>query len=74
VDWLRLQFSGDYARVDFFSDHSLPHHNLTSAGADLITAVTQRATLVFGYGYGFDAPRGNHTGAQEAHILFEYKF
>lgn len=74
VDWLRLQFSGDYARVDFFSDHSLPHHNLTSAGADIIAALTKTATLVFGYGYGFDAPRGNHAGAQEAHILLEYKF
>jgi len=74
VDWLRLQFSGDYARVVFFPGYSLPHHNLTSAGVDVITAVTKRATLVFGYGYGFDAPRGDHAGAQEAHILFEHKF
>jgi hypothetical protein len=74
VDWLRLEFSGDYARVDFFSGHSLPHHNLTSAGADIIASVTKSATLVLGYGYGFDAPRQRHSGAQEAHLLFEKKF
>ncbi len=74
VDWLRLQFSGDYARVAFFRDHALPHHNLTSAGADIIAALTKSGTLVLGYGYGFDAPRGKHAGAQEAHILVEYKF
>jgi hypothetical protein len=74
VDWLRLQFSGDYARVAFFPGHSLPHHKLTAAGADIIAAVFKGASLVVGYGYGFDAPRHNHSGAQEAHVLFEKKF
>lgn len=74
VNWFRLQLSGDYARVDYFSGHSLPHRNLAGAGADAITALTKSATLVLGYGYGFDAPRGHHAGGQEAHILFEVKF
>ena len=74
VDWLHLRCSGDYARVDFFSGHSLPHHNLTAAGADVIAAVFKGASLVVGYGYGFDAPRHNHSGAQEVHVLLEKKF
>jgi hypothetical protein len=74
VDWLRLQLSGDYARVAFIPGHSLPHHNLTAAGADVIAAVFKGASLVVGYGYGFDAPRHDHSGAQEAHVLFEEKF
>ena len=74
VDWLRLQVSGDYAWVDYFPGHSLPHRNLTAAGLDVIAAVFKGATLVVGYGYGFDAPRHDHAGAQEVHVLVEKKF
>lgn len=74
VDRFRLQLSGDYARVDYFSGHSLPHENLAGAGADAVIELTKRTTLVVGYGYGFDAPRGHHAGGQEAHILLEVKF
>jgi hypothetical protein len=74
VDWLQVQVSGDYAWVDYFPGHSLPHRNLTAAGLDVIAAVFKGATLVVGYGYGFDAPRPDHAGAQEVHVLFEKKF
>ncbi len=74
VDWLRLEFSGDYAHVNFFADHPLPHHNLTAAGVDVIAEVFKGASLVVGFGYGFDAPRPDHSGAEEVHILFEKKF
>ncbi len=74
VHWLRLQFNGDYARVDYFPGHSLPHHNLTAAGADVIAEVFKGISLVVGYGYGFEAPRHDHSGAQEIHVLFEKKF
>ncbi len=74
IDWFRLQFSGDYARVDYLSGHSLTHRNLAGAGMDAIIAFTKIATLVVGYGYGFDAPRRDHNGGHEVHILLEVKF
>ncbi len=74
VDWFRLQLAADYAYVDYFSDHSLPHHNLVGAGADAITTIAKIATLVVGYGYGFNAPRGDHEGGHEIHVLLEVKF
>ena len=40
----------------------------------MIAAVFKGTSLVVGYGYGFDAPRHNHSGAQEAHVLLEKKF
>ncbi len=74
IDWFRLQITGDYARIDYLSGHSLPHHNLAGVGLDAITAITKIATLVVGYGYGIDAPRHNHDGGHEAHLLLEVKF
>jgi hypothetical protein len=74
VERLRLQLSGDYAQVDYFSGHALPHRGLAGAGADLTIALTERATLVVGYGYGFHAPRDGRLGGQEAHALFEMRF
>jgi len=74
LDWLGLQFSADYARVDFPSDHTLPHHNLPALGADIVAQMGKAGLLVLGYGYGFDAPRPRQSGAQEAHIMFEKKF
>jgi len=77
IDWFRLQLSGDYAWVSFLSDHPLPRRNLFGAGVDAIfalDALTKNATLVIGYGHGFDAPRGDRTGGHDAHILFEKKF
>jgi hypothetical protein len=77
IDWFRLQLSGDYAWVSFLSDHSLPRRNLFGAGVDAIFALdkfTRNATLVVGYGYGFDAPRGDQTGGHQVHVLFEKKF
>jgi len=77
VDWFRLQLSGDYARIDYFPGRSLPRPNLFGAGVDAIFALTKftrNATVVLGYGYGFDAPRGNGTGGHEVHVLFEKKF
>jgi hypothetical protein len=74
LERVRLQLSGDYARVDYFSGHSLPHHGLVGAGADVSVALTERAIIGLGYGYGFDAPRGDHFGGQEVHAVMELKF
>jgi len=43
-------------------------------GSDVIAALTKSITLAVGYGYGFDAPRPGHNGAQEGHLLLEKKF
>ena len=74
LERVRLQLAGDYARVDYFRGHELRHSGLAGAGADVIITLSEGATLVLGYGYGFHAPRGRDTGGQEAHTLFEMKF
>lgn len=74
LERVRLQLSGDYAGVDYFTGHRLPRRGLTGAAADITVALTEGATILLGYGYGFDAPRGHRFGGQEAHLLFEVKF
>jgi hypothetical protein len=73
-DRVKLQLSFDYARVDYAAGHDLPRHGLRGAGADLCIQLTPRATLVLGYGYGFDAPRGHGFGGHEAQTLLELRF
>jgi hypothetical protein len=73
-DRVKLQFLADYARVDYLPGHSLPHSGLAGVGADLSVALTKRITLVAGYGYGIDAPRGGGFGGHEVNTLFEYKY
>jgi hypothetical protein len=43
-------------------------------GADLTAALTDRLTLILGYGYGLDAPRGDSFGGHEVNTLLEFKF
>jgi hypothetical protein len=71
---VRLQLSFDYARVGYLEGHALPRRNLRGVGADLSIALTKWATLVLGYGYGWDAPRGRGFGGHEANSLIEFKF
>lgn len=70
-----LQLSFDYAQVDYVPGHELPRTGLRGVGADLCVVLTPRVTLVIGYGYGFDAPRGDGDfGGHEAHTLLELRF
>ena len=71
---MKLQLSYDYARVDYAAGHTLPHHGLRGAGADLCIKLTGKVTVMLGYGYGFDAPRSGDFGGQEAHTLLEVRF
>jgi hypothetical protein len=73
VRWFQLQLAGDYARVHYLAGHTLPHRDLPGAGLDAIFAFSQNTTLLLGYGYAFEVPRGGHTGGQEVHALFEIK-
>jgi hypothetical protein len=75
IRWFQLQLAGDYAHVHYLAGHKLPHRDLPGAGLDAVFPFSESTTLVVGYGYAFDAPRGGgHTGGQEAHVLFESKF
>jgi hypothetical protein len=69
-----LELSFDYAQVEYVARHELPRHGLRGVGADLVVSLTSRMTLMIGYGYGFDAPRGEDFGGHEAHTLLEYRF
>ena len=73
-DRVNLQLLADYARVDYLPDHRLPHSGLAGVGANLSVALTKRITLVAGYGYGIDAPRGRSFGGHEVSTLFEFKY
>jgi hypothetical protein len=74
VERVKLQFSFDYARVDYATGHDLPRHGLRGVGVDLSIVLTQHTRLMLGYGYGLDAPRSGGFGGQEAHALLELKF
>ena len=71
---VRLQLSFDYARVNYLPGHVLPRRALRGVGADLTAALTDRLTLILGYGYGLDAPRGHAFGGHEVNTLLEFKF
>src|SRR5262245_30148808 len=73
-DRVKLQLAFDYGRVDYASGHELPRHGLRGLGVDVSFALTRRLNLLFGWGYGFDAPRNGSFGGQEAHTLMEFKF
>ena len=72
-DRVHLQLLADYARVDYIKGHDLPRTGLAGVGANLSVALTKRITLVVGYGYGIDAPRGGGFGGQEVDAQFEFK-
>jgi len=69
-----LVLAADYARVDYLPGHELPRRDLRGVGADLSIALTADVTLMLGYGYGLDAPRGSTVGGHELHGLLELKF
>jgi hypothetical protein len=71
---IQLQLSFDYARVDYASGHELPRHGLRGVGIDLSLVLTRQIRFMMGWGYGFDAPRNDSFGGQEAHALMEIKF
>ena len=73
-DRVHLQILGDYARVDYIKDHRLPHSGLAGVGANLSVALTERITLVAGYGYGIDARRGHGFGGHDIDAQFEFKY
>jgi hypothetical protein len=74
TDRVRLQLNADYARVDYLTGHDLPRRDLRGVGADLAIDVSDRITLVLGYGYGVDAPRGGGFGGHQASVLLEARF
>lgn len=69
-----LALAADYARVDYLPGRGLPRRDLRGAGADLMLSLTSDITLILGYGYGVDAPRGSTSGGHELHGLLELKF
>jgi hypothetical protein len=73
-DRVKLQLAYDYARVEYAAGRELPHDGLRGAGGDVIITLTRWASLMVGYGYGWDAPRGNDFGGHEAHTMLEVKF
>jgi len=73
-DCVHLQLLADYARVDYIQGHRLPRSGLAGVGANLSIALTKRITLVVGYGYGIDAPRGHTFGGQAVDTQFEFKY
>jgi hypothetical protein len=72
-DRVHLEVLGDYAQVHYVRGHSLPRSGLAGVGVSLSVALTKRITLVVGYGYGIDAPRGRHFGGHEIDTQFEFK-
>ncbi len=71
---VQLQLSADYAQVEYLPGHSLPRKQLRGVGLDVPIALTSGITVVLGYGYGVDAPRGAGFGGHEASMLIEVKF
>ncbi len=71
---VQLQLSADYAQVDYLAGHSLPRKQLRGVGLDVPIALTSDITVVLGYGYGLDAPRGAGFGGHEARPSIEGKF
>jgi hypothetical protein len=71
---VHLRVSGDIAGVEYVAGHALPRKHLRGIGGDVSVGVTPRVTVVFGYGYGLDAPRNGDFGGHEAHALIELKF
>jgi hypothetical protein len=71
---VQLQLSADYAQVDYLSGHALPRKQLRGLGLDLPIALTSQMTVMVGYGYGVDAPRGTGFGGHEASMVIEVKF
>jgi len=74
TDRVRLQLNADYAHVNYLSGYELPRKDLRGVGADLAIDVTDRITLILGYGYGVDAPRGGGFGGHQASLLLEVRF
>jgi len=71
---LKLRVSADYARIDYLPGHKLARKTLRGVGADLTVTLTPKVTLLLGYGYGLDAPRGGEFGGHEANAFVEIKF
>ena len=71
---VHLRVSFDIAGVEYVAGHQLPRDVLRGVGGDISVALTPHATVVFGYGYGIDAPRNGGFGGHEAHALVEWKF
>ncbi|MBI4011832.1 MAG: hypothetical protein HY359_05960 [Candidatus Rokubacteria bacterium] len=71
---VKLQLSFDYARLDYLPGHVLPRRALRGVGVDVTAALTDRLTLILGYGYGLDAPRGAAFGGHEVNALLEFRF
>lgn len=71
---IKLQLAADYAQVDYLPGRELPRKGLRGAGTEVSVAVTKQVTVILGYGYGLDAPRGNGFGGHEANALIEVKF
>lgn len=71
---LGLQLAADYARVEYLRGRELPRRDLRGVGADLSVTFTRDVTVLLGYGYGFDAPRGSDFGGHQVHTLLEVQF
>jgi hypothetical protein len=74
TDRVQLQISADYAQVEYFEGRRLPRSGLRGVGLDATVRLTRRLALVFGYGYGVDAPRGSGFGGHEINMFLEWEF
>jgi hypothetical protein len=73
-DRVQVQLLADYARVTYVKGHDLPRSGLAGVGANLSVGLTKRITLVVGYGYGIDAPRGHGFGGHEVDTQLEFRY
>lgn len=64
---------GSTAWVDYLPGLELPKHTLSGVGGALgWTSASGSWHILAGYGYGFDAVRGDHEGAHSVGILVQY--
>lgn len=71
---VQLQLLADYAQVEYVQGYRLPRRGLAGVGVNLSVALTRGITVVAGYGYGIDAPRGRGFGGHEVVTLFELAY
>ena len=70
---LRVEAASAY--VDYLPGFAQPGHWHTGVGPDLsYTSANETWRVILRYGYGFDALRGGHEGAQSVGLLCQYNF
>jgi len=71
----QLRLGAASAYVDFLPGFEQPSHWQTGVGPSLsFTSRTEAWRVILRYGYGFNALRDGHEGAQSVGLLFQYNF